>query len=434
MKSTLLKISYICISVVALFFLIFYSYFRKLFVFKRNKKIIFGAAPILNNKYWSKALQEHGYDTMTLMKRYYKTINQKEDYDLYFDDLIPKFLRFRYVNEIAYLFFVWIFIIHNAKYFVMPFRGVVFYNYLWRMEYLLFRINRIKTIVLPYGSDAYMYSRIKDSALQNALLINYPDAAKCEKAIEKKVFFWSKYADFTMAGFMGLDGMPRWDIPIHQFVHIDTKQWLQKKHYSLNDGKNGNVKVLHSPNHRGFKGTEYLVKAIEALQQEGLLVELVLLEKVPNKYVKELMHDVDILAEQFIFTGYALSGIEGMASGLPVLANLENDRYTKVFRRYSFLDECPILSTAPETLKEHLRLLITSPHLRKELGELGRKYVQKYHSYQTTQYLFGKIFKKLDGEDIDLMNLFHPLMSEYVKNDYIYTPLKCNRYDEKENH
>ena len=200
----------------------------------------------------------------------------------------------------------------------------------------------------------------------------------------------------------------------------------------MNDGNNGIVKIIHSPNHRGVKGTEYLIKSIDELNKEGLLIELVLHEKVPNTRDRELMQEVDILAEQFIATGYALSGIEGMASGLPVLANLDNEAYTTVFRRYSFLNECPILSTSPETLKENLKLLITNPELRKELGELGRKYAEKYHSYDMAQYLFTHIFRKLDGEDIDLMNLFHPLKSEYVQNNYIQTPLVNNKYMPRE--
>ena len=116
-----------------------------------------------------------------------------------------------------------------------------------------------------------------------------------------------------------------------------------------------------------------------------------------------------------------------MASGLPVLSNLDNEAYTTVFRRYSFLNECPILSTTPETLKENLRILIENPELRDELGRLGRMYVEKYHSYKAAQYMFTNIFKKLEGEDIDLINLYHPLKSDYVKNNYIKTPLIKNK-------
>ncbi len=412
----------------AISFLLIYSFYRKIFTRKKLTKVIFGTSPLINNKYWSDALSKIGVESETLMATYCPYINQKKDYDKYFDDVVPKFFRKGYMKKLSYLFFVWIYIINNAKIFVMPFCGVVFTGCFWKIEYFLFRINNIKVMVLPYGADAYMYSKVVDVSLQNALLLSFPCAAKNEKRIEDKVFFWSKHADFTMSGFMCLDGMPRWDTTIHQFISINTKEWKPKNSYLLNDGKNGVVKILHTPNHRGFKGTEFLIKAVDELKEEGLKVELVLLEKVSNERVKEIMCDVDVLAEQFIATGYALSGIEGMATGLPVLANLDNEIYTDIFRRYSFLNECPILSTRPETIKDNLRFLITRPELREELGKLGRQYVEKYHSYKMAQYLFANIFKSFEGENIDLMNLFHPLKSEYVQNDYIKTPLLNNKY------
>jgi glycosyltransferase involved in cell wall biosynthesis len=412
--------------------LIFYSILKKLllkyFLKNTNRKIIFGTTPILNNKYWAEALREIGYETETLMETYYSAINKKEDFDKYFDDVIPKIFRKKYINRITHLFFVWFYIINNAKIFVMPFSGVVFRLFFWKIEYLLFKINNIKTILIPYGADAYMYSRIRNKSLQNALLIDYPMHAREEKLIEKKVFFWSKYADFIMTGFMGIDGMPRWDVTTPQCIVINADLWKSKTDYNENDGYNGVVKIIHAPNHRGFKGTEFLIKVVDELKQEGLKVELILCEKIPNNRVRELMLECDILVEQLIFLGYALTAIEGMACGLPVLSNLDNEEYTRMFRLYSFLNECPILSTTPETLKDNLKLLITNPELRKELGILGRRYVEKYHSYKTAQYLFTNIFKKLEGETVDTMNLFHPMKSEYVKNNYIKTPLLNNKY------
>lgn len=423
------KLGYIIIAPICLLILFLYSIVRAIFMRKKPNKIIFGTTPILNNKYWANALKEIGLEAETLMSSYYSRINKREDFDKYFEDLLPRILRKKYLKEAASLLFVWLYIIKNTKIFVMSFDGVIFRKYFWRFEYLLFRINKIKTIVIPYGSDAYMYSRVRDKSLQNALLLSYPSAAKREKEIESKVFFWTKRCDFTLSLFMGCDGFPRWDIPMFQFIVIDTKEWQPKKYYSMNDGINGAVRILHAPNHRGFKGTEFLLDAVEKLKnEEGLLIELILLEGVQNAVVKEVMQSVDILAEQFICIGYALTAIEGMASGLPVLSNLDNEEYTKLFRRYSFLNECPILSTTPETLRDNLRLLVTNPNLRKELGLLGRRYVEKYHSYRTAQYLFTHIFKKFEGEDVDLMNLFHPLKSNYVKNDYIKTPLVNNHY------
>lgn len=398
----------------------------------KRRKIVFGTTPIISNKYWSRALRELGIDSITLMSGYY-LINKIDDYDIYYNDLIPHILKIRFIERIVTPFFVWLYIIRNAKVMVMPFHGVILGNSLfWRLEYFLLRINKIKTILIPYGADAYMYSRVKDPSLQNGLLLSYPKASLIEDEITRKVMFWSKYADSVITGFMGCDGMSRWDFLLFQYTQIDSKEWRCKDKYSRNNGKNGVVKIIHTPNHRGFKGTEFLIQAVGELKKEGLNIELVLLEKVPNSKVRELMLEVDILAEQFIATAYALSGIEGMASGLPVMANLDNEVYTTVFRRYSFLNECPVLSTTPETIKDNLRLLITNPKLREELGRAGRQYVEKYHSYEMAQYMFTSIFKKLDGEDIDLMNLYHPILGEYPKRKpYVQHPLVNNRFVKK---
>ena len=171
---------------------------------------------------------------------------------------------------------------------------------------------------------------------------------------------------------------------------------------------------MHAPNHRGVKGTEFLIEAVEELREEGLKVDLNLLERIPNDQVMETLRSADILVEQLIAGGYALSGIEGMASGVAVLCNLDHPERIVIFRRYSFAQECPILSTTPETIKQSLQILVTNPSLRRELGLAGRQYAEKYHSYETARHLFGSIYAKIvDGKDIDLMNLFHPLKAEF---------------------
>ncbi len=178
------------------------------------------------------------------------------------------------------------------------------------------------------------------------------------------------------------------------------------------------MRVAHAPNHRGFKGTEFILAAVEQLRAEGLDVELVLIEGVQNSEVQRILtSEVDVLADQIIATGYALNAIEGMAAGLPVLANLEDDRLTAVLRRYSYLDECPILSASPETIADRLRALVVDPDLRERLGRAAAAYAAKYHSDETAAYLYGAIYRHIwNGEDVPLIDLFHPLKSEYSRS------------------
>jgi len=200
------------------------------------------------------------------------------------------------------------------------------------------------------------------------------------------------------------------------------------------DGVSGTVVVAHFPNHRGFKGTEFVLEAIRCLRDEGLNVELLLLEGVSNAGVKyALQNDVDILVEQLVFTGHSLSALEGMASGVPVISNLEDGSYIDVFRRYSYFNECPVVSASPENVADVLRQLILNPSLRGVLGGAGRKYVERYHSVPVAQRLFSEIVSHLNGERGGLFNYFNPHCGEFeFSGGLLKPPLVKNRLTDYE--
>src|SRR5512147_276490 len=59
---------------------------------KRRKELIWGPEAIINNKYWSEAMRAAGYVSKTLMRETSR-INEKEDFDLYYDDVTSKWIR-----------------------------------------------------------------------------------------------------------------------------------------------------------------------------------------------------------------------------------------------------------------------------------------------------------------------------------------------------
>lgn len=401
--------------------------FAALWPRRRRLLLIWGSAPIKTNRYWSHAMREAGHDSLTVVTHVY-SINSRTDFDKLFEEFTPKWLprsaRFGLGACIAFLF-----VLRKASILYTSYWGFALgMSVFWPLEGLLLCLAGVKVVVMPFGGDAYLYSQVVDTSLRYGLLASYPNLSRTEAATQAKVTYWNRRADVVIAGLM-IDGLGRWDVTANQYFVVDTEEWRCKMHYSDHDGSNGPVVILHTPNHRGFKGTEFVEAAVAQLVADGLQVELVLLEGVPNEQVRTVMASVDILAEQFIATGYALNGIEGLASGLPVMANLEHEAYTRVFRRYGFLNECPILSTSPETLVRNLRVLVENPQLRRTLGQAGRAFAEKYHSYAMAQYLFGSIQDKLlYGKDIDLINLFHPLKSEYNRRTPIIAhPLVDNR-------
>jgi glycosyltransferase involved in cell wall biosynthesis len=395
---------------------------------RRRNRLIWGASPLISNKYWSEAMKEGGWDSVTIMEGFF-SINRREDYDLYFEDFAPAWLPRKIRMGLGNCFAL-AYLLRRGRVAHLTFDGFVLgRTWFWRFEGALLKLAKIKIIVMPYGADNFAYSRVMDLSTRYGLLASYPQFALKDELVRARLSYWTRQADAVVAGFL-IDGLPRWDVTMPQMFSIDTRQWTPISSYSQADGRNAAVRVLHTPNHRGFKGTEFLVAAVEKLRAEGLLIDLVLLEKVPNEEVRRVMGTVDIMAEQLIYSCYALSGIEGMACGLAVMTNLASEPHTRVYRRYAFLDECPILSTTPENVLDNLRLLVTRPDLRETLGRAGRAYVEKYHSYEAARFLFESIYAKLlDGKDVDLMNLYHPLKSEHARtHPRIRHPLIDNLY------
>jgi glycosyltransferase involved in cell wall biosynthesis len=381
---------------------------------RARPRVVWGPEPILSYALWSRALRKAGYESETVMQEVYTRINRPEDFDVLYEQLVPPALAFLLGPYAAFgrsLF--------RADVFQHPYSGgFLGLTPLWRHEAQLVHLAGARVVVQAHGGDAHLSSQIADLSLRHALLSSYPMLARQEARTRERIEYWAAHADCMFGSFM-MDGLGRWDVLPSSVATLDVAQWRRQRPYSRADGRSGGtVRIAHAPNHRGFKGTEFIIAAVEQLRAEGLDVELVLIEGVQNSEVRRIFtHEVDVLCDQIIATGYALNAMEGMAAGLPVVANLEDDRLTAVLRRYSYLDECPILSASPETIAERLRALVVDPDLRERLGRAAAAYAAKYHSDETAAYLYGEIYRHVwHREEVALIDLFHPLKSEYCRS------------------
>lgn len=413
-------------------------YYYRCFIFntvissvESKPRILFGPCPIINNKYWALSLKSKGYKADSITTAI-PSINTRDDFDLLIDELFPINGIRNTWNITKQKLQLFAYILKEYDIFVMAFRFNYFDDTIfYKKEAGLFRRYGKKVIIIPYGSDYYRYSKVIDHSLKHNLMINVPGEIFNEKKIQERVDYWTSYADAIIMSQM-IDDASRWDCLPVNCLCIDSGLWHKSGRSQNADGINHPVQIVHTPNHRGFKGTEFIISAVRELKEEGLKIEFILIEKMPNEEVRNILTSkADILVEQIIFTGYALSGIEGMAAGLTVLSNFENKDIMNLFRRYSYLNECPIVSTSPETIKENLRLLITNPSLRQQLGQAGRKYVEKYHSYHTFASMFAEIEKKIWKGDTtaDPMNFFNPQNPSSYNNqsERIHHPLSNSR-------
>jgi glycosyltransferase involved in cell wall biosynthesis len=144
----------------------------------------------------------------------------------------------------------------------------------------------------------------------------------------------------------------------------------------------GPVKVVHAPNHQGFKGTPHLIAAVKRLQDRGLPVELQLVERVPNREALEIYRGADVVFDQCLIGYHGYFALEAMAMGKPVC----------VFLRDPVLapDECPLVNVRPETVEMVLEELIQDRPRLHELGRQGRRYIERHYTVEAFTKRLGR--------------------------------------------
>jgi hypothetical protein len=350
---------------------------------KINKIIIFGV-PIVSLKYISKAIKKIGYETVTIVPCIYK-INKENDFDLVSPSRI---IRYRQLLSGS----TWI--IYFDSFHQM-------FGFLRFFPSFLKKISRVRLIAMPYGADACQYSLFPDTVLRHAFMIDYPHNTDTEDRLARNVRAISNCADVVIGCVGHIANLYRWDaLPVHYYpLDISHLDGLKKGIV-----KNEKFTIIHTPNHRGVKGTELIIQAVNELCSEGVELELRLLQGLQNDEVIKNLHAAHLLIEQVIGSGYSLNGMEGMACGLPVISHI-SEHSCEIFRVYSHLNECPILNCTRnvESIKEKI---LESMSNHAELSKLSREYVEKYHSIKASSYFWKAV---LTGESrAKLMTFYMP--------------------------
>jgi glycosyltransferase involved in cell wall biosynthesis len=135
----------------------------------------------------------------------------------------------------------------------------------------------------------------------------------------------------------------------------------------------GPVRVLHAPNHRHYKGTRHLLQAVENLQREGQPIELKLVERVPNREALAIYRTADIVFDQCIIGFHGYFALEAMAMGKPVMCYIRDPE-----RYLLHPEECPMINARADKVESVLRALLHDRQRLHELGQRGRRYIEKH--------------------------------------------------------
>lgn len=150
------------------------------------------------------------------------------------------------------------------------------------------------------------------------------------------------------------------------------------------------LRVVHAPNHRQFKGTAYLEKAVHQLQAEGLSIDLVMVEGIPNSRALEIYRSADVIFDQCVIGFHGYFALEAMALGKPVMCFIRDPE------RYLFApNQCPLINTNIDTLCDDLRSLAKNKANLTDIGMRGRQYVEDYFSLEAFSLRLQSAYRDL---------------------------------------
>lgn len=159
----------------------------------------------------------------------------------------------------------------------------------------------------------------------------------------------------------------------------------------------GKPLILHAPSVPAAKGTDLIINTIKELSDEGVQFDFRLIENMPNRELRNLLTDSDIVVDELFSATVGALSSEAMASGNVVLVRYMAE-YCKV------PEGCPAINVNKFTLKENLREMILDVDKRMRLAHMGRAYVEKVNDHVKVCSELLEWLARKDELDYD----FHP--------------------------
>lgn len=376
-------------------------------------RLVWGPYPNYSAVEISRAMRQGGYTCDTIVYYNFARIWKSDAFTYCLTDELAQysyplaaFLAIVYYHYRVFLRIIYNYDVVHGFFYAGYLRDTIFE----RFEVQLLHLAGCKQINTAVGGDVVQMTDVASHVIRQGMNDMYPYATTNEQQalIRRWLRYWCRHSDHIICqcSYM-IDALPRWDLLVTQYFPIDTEYW-QGTGDSDADGRNAVVRIGHSPNHRPLKGSNFLIRAVNELRAEGLKIELVMLENHQNSVVRDILREVDVVVADLVLQGYAVMAVEGCALGKPVVQDISDPHYNRVFKLYTGLDEAPFVSAPIEELKDRLRELVVNPSLRHEIGARSRAYALKYHSYEANRRFWEWVYEDVWYQRRQRVAFYHP--------------------------
>ncbi|WP_245330804.1 glycosyltransferase [Acetoanaerobium pronyense] len=238
-----------------------------------------------------------------------------------------------------------------------------------------------KKVVMQYwGSDIRLYSK----AVKMNPYIKVKDMN--EDRIKRKLELVSKYIPDCIVDYE----LAEYAKEFHENIHY-TKVAINLDEYNYsycNESSERKITIVHAPTSPEHKGTDFILRAISELSI-NFDIDFELVEGKSNEEAKKIYMKADLVIDQILAGSYGVFAVEAMAMGKPVICWISD------FMKEQYPEDLPIISANPDTIKNTLEKLLKNRDSLKEIGNDGRKYVEKYHDVNCISKNMIEIYNKI---------------------------------------
>jgi|APTNR8051073442_1049403.scaffolds.fasta_scaffold04798_2 hypothetical protein len=200
---------------------------------------------------------------------------------------------------------------------------------------------------------------------------------------------------------------------VPEFYCLDPEFWRPDidipERYRLPPLREGAVRLYHAVGHRemrtkgdgvNIKSSHVYLPLVERLRADGMALELMEPTGIPNREVRFLQVQADIVLDMLTFGWFGANVREAMMLAKPAICYIRPEWLESVREEIpEYADELPIVSATPHTVEAVLRDLIAHPEKRREIGLRSREFALKWHSVSAAGKRLDQIYTRLLAGD-----------------------------------
>jgi len=153
----------------------------------------------------------------------------------------------------------------------------------------------------------------------------------------------------------------------------------------------GRLIIMHAPTDMEFKGTTYILAALESLKAEGYPIEINLVRDITHTELIAEYQRSHIFIDQISIGWYGTASIEAMATGCPTACFIDS-RYLQYI---DFANQIPIVNVTRDHVLETIRELISNREKLKDLSLASRAFAENIHDIKEVTKHLTQIYHEL---------------------------------------